>query len=101
MHHFILEIDKNELGNKVVDHINGDSLDNRKSNLRIVTQTENMRNMKPNDPMKGIRIHTLKNGQKRYSARITINYKTISLGTFDTLEEAQQARKNAEIESRL
>lgn len=100
MHHFVLNIRKNELNNKVVDHINGDSLDNRKSNLRIVTQAENMRNIMPNNPMKGIRTHTLKDGTIRYSARITVNYKTISLGTFDTLEEAQAARKQAEIEIR-
>lgn len=96
LHHFILGISKNTLKGKVVDHINGNSLDNRKSNLRIVSQKENMLNMKPNDAMKGIRVHYLKDGTPRYGARISYNYKTISLGTFDTLEQAQKARKEAE-----
>lgn len=95
LHHFILGIQKNTLQGKVVDHINGDSLDNRKSNLRIITQQENLLNMKPQDPMKGIRKYYLKDGTPRYGARITYNYKTISLGTYDTLEEAQQARQKA------
>ena len=100
LHHYILNISKNTLKGKVVDHINGDSLDNRKSNLRIVSQQENLLNMKPNDPLKGIRIYYLKDGTPRYGARISYNYKTISLGTYNTLEEAQQARKKAEIEIR-
>ena len=95
LHHFILGIQKNTLKGKVVDHINGDSLDNRKSNLRIITQQENLLNMKPQDPMKGIRKYYLKDGTPRYGARITYNYKTISLGTYNTLEEAQQARQKA------
>ena len=95
LHHFILGIQKNTLQGKVVDHINGDSLDNRKANLRIITQQENLLNMKPQDPMKGIRLYYLKDGTPRYGARITYNYKTISLGTYSSLEEAQQARKKA------
>ena len=96
LHHFILGIEKNTLKGYVVDHINGDSLDNRKNNLRIVSQTENMQNIKPNDPMKWIKFYTLKDGSPRYSARISVNYKDISLGTYDTLEEAQKARREAE-----
>ena len=95
LHHFILGIQKNTLQGKVVDHINGDSLDNRKANLRIITQQENLLNMKPQDPMKGIRLYYLKDGTPRYGVRITYNYKTISLGTYSSLEEAQQARKKA------
>lgn len=93
LHHFVLGIRKNELKGLVVDHINGDSLDNRKENLRIVTQQENMRNMKSNNPMTGIKKYQLKDGTWRYSSRITHNYQTITLGTFNTLEEAQEARR--------
>lgn len=96
LHHFILQVNDLHKVGLVVDHINGDSLDNRKSNLRIVSQQDNMHNLKPNDEMKGIRVYSLVSGKLRYSARITVNYKQINLGTFDSLQEAQQARKEAE-----
>ena len=95
LHQFVLGIKHNELQGQVIDHINGDSLDNRKANLRIVSQHDNMRNIKPQNTMVGIRVHTNKDGTVRYSARITHNYQTISLGTYNTLEEAQEARRKA------
>lgn len=42
LHRFIMGLERfNPL---VVDHIDGDGLDNRRENLRVVTQRENMKN---------------------------------------------------------
>ena len=78
---------------KQVDHINRNPLDNRKNNLRIVTHSENQLNkslLKTNNSgVKGIRIR--KNG--KWQARIMLNKKSISIGHFNTLEEAKIARE--------
>lgn len=73
-----------------IDHINGNGLDNRRSNLRICTHSENMRNCKlyinNKSGYKGVGFH---NGKWR--ARININKKSVFLGHFDTAEEAHAA----------
>lgn len=71
-----------------VDHKNHNTYDNRKSNLRIVTRTQN--NMNKN--VKG--FCKLKNG--KYRAYIGVNYETIHLGEFETIEDAIDARRQAE-----
>ncbi len=71
------------------DHINGEGLDNRKSNLRAVTKSENQRNRRPNkncsSKYKGVSWH--KQHQKWY-ATIQINKKRIFLGLFEDELEA-------------
>lgn len=69
-----------------VDHINGNKLDNRKCNLRIVNNRDNSINRKVHREGKlaGSSKHT--NGLWR--SRISINNKEISLGYFKTEEEA-------------
>lgn len=77
--------------NKVVDHINRNPLDNRLENLRCVSIGDNVRNSKVlKNSISGVKGVRYRYG--RYQARITINGKTISLGHFDTLEEAKNAR---------
>lgn len=47
LHRFILGVTD---ANLQIDHINRDTLDNRRCNLRIVTQSENMRNTRKKSP---------------------------------------------------
>lgn len=76
----------------VVDHINGNTLDNRKENLRICKQNGNSKNRAINknnsSGYKGVSWYPL---TKKWKARIGVNYKRIALGYFDTPEEAYKA----------
>lgn len=81
---------------KVIDHINGDGLDNRKSNLSFVNHASNIRNQTPHK--KGVGVKQMPSG--RFRAVIMSNYKSIYLGTYDTYEEAQRVRNEAEKELR-
>lgn len=79
--------------NLVVDHINRNPLDNRLENLRCVTHSLNQLNgSTPKNSFskhKGIRYH-----YGKYQARIMINKKAISIGHFNTLDEAIKERAN-------
>ena len=83
----------------VVDHINGDRLDNRRANLRACTQMENLRNRsiaKHNKSgYKGIYKTVLRNGGSRWRAEIGCNRRKISLGTFETPQKAAEAYDSA------
>lgn len=80
-----------------VDHINHNVYDNRKQNLRIVTNTQNIQNSKPNSKNKtGVPGVDFRKDCKKWMVRITINGNRIRLGSFDTFEEAVQARIEAE-----
>lgn len=91
MHRFILKPPKD----KQVDHINGDTLDNRKSNLRLCTRFENMANMKKlaknTSGYKNIEIR--KKGV--YNVYFNKQNKRIRVGTFYELDIAIQERNKA------
>lgn len=78
--------------NLKTDHINGNTLDNRKSNLRICTNAENCRNQNKSNnttsKWKGVSWHK---GTTCWQARIKINWKLIHLGIWNTEEEAAKA----------
>lgn len=79
----------------VVDHINRNKLDNRKSNLREVTQKENCYNKSLDKRNKsGHKGVFVRNG--KYVAYIQHNKKFIHLGTYKNIEDAITARKEAE-----
>lgn len=78
----------------VVDHINGDGLDNRRANLRICTHAENMRNSavhfspRKTSRFKGV-MHHPKTG--KWQAAIQQNGVRLFLGTFEQEERAARA----------
>lgn len=75
-----------------VDHINGDTLDNRKSNLRVVTHGENMRNQKMrinnSSGYKGVSWHTVRD---KWRARVHFEGKEYHVGLFEDKHEAARA----------
>ena len=82
---------------EVVDHKNRNKLDNRKENLRLCTQKDNSRNLsiaKNNTSgVTGVR----KTDHGKWNVRITVDRKERHIGNYETLEEAKEARRKAEI----
>ena len=80
-----------------IDHINGNSLDDRPENLRSATITENNWNHKSRKKRTNLPMGIRSNPNGSYTARIAVNKKRIHLGCFKTIEEAksvyQKARK--------
>lgn len=82
----------------VVDHINGDTLDNRRSNLRICTQKDNARNSSaPINSPTGFKGAVLRPCGKRWQSRIRVDGRMLHLGMFSTLAEALLAYDAAAI----
>lgn len=78
-----------------IDHINGNTLDNRICNLRDVTRQDNCKNRTiRSDSKSGVNGVRFQNG--KWVARITHNGKRITLGSFEDLEQAKIARREAE-----
>jgi hypothetical protein len=78
----------------VVDHINGDTLDNRKENLRVCTIAQNAWNRKHYDNnttgYKGVSVKNGKHGI-RYQSHIRYCGHLIHIGTYSTAELASAA----------
>lgn len=105
MHHLIMKTTKGQ----IIDHINGNPLDNRRCNLRLATNAENCRNSKKGtyrgkpcaSQYKGVTPSktTPKGGRwgtyTYWRAQIVINGKLKSLGNFKSEEEAARAYDKA------
>src|SRR5579862_5147960 len=89
----------NYKGGDMVDHIDCNSLNNQRSNLRILTATQNNQNKfkLPSCSSKYIGVHYDKSRSK-WGARIKLNGKAINLGRFNTELEAAKIRDKKAIE---
>ncbi len=96
MHRIILGISDPTV---LIDHRNGNTLDNQKHNLRICSHRENMRNQKRNTlNTSGFKGVGYRKDSGLWRARIGFNGKRINLGSFKTAEEAAQAYNKKAIE---
>lgn len=88
MHRLIVAPEADQL----IDHRNGDGLDNRRSNLRLCDKRGNNRNVglraDNTSGYKGVHFYALRN---RYSAYIYTHGRRVSLGNFYRAEEAAHA----------
>ena len=81
-----------------IDHVNQDSLNNRLSNLRDVTGSENLNNQKMSkNNLSGVTGVIFRNKSQKWEACIRVNGKLIHLGLFNLKADAIVARKNAEV----
>ena len=81
---------------KIVDHINGNTFDNRKCNLRIVNRNQNVwnrskQNSKTTSKYKGV---SYRKDISKWHSRIKFNYKLIHLGHFKNEVDAALAYNN-------
>ena len=94
LHRFIMNVQNASV---LIDHKNHITIDNRKSNLRIVTNSQNQMNRGKTQAntsgVKGVFWHKNKH---KWQANIQINNKLLYLGIFNDKNDAIQARKEAE-----
>ena len=91
-HHLILPMK----GGLMVDHINGDGLDNRKENLRLVNCRVNTLNSSARRANKVRGTHLNNSNKSRpWQSRIMVSGKAISLGYYSTETEAHEVYKLA------
>lgn len=94
MHRMIMQPPQN----MVIDHIDGNPANNRRSNLRICTQQQNMMNARfKSNKSSNIQGVSWDKARHKWVAQIALNKKHYHLGRYDTIEEAIKARKEAEI----
>jgi hypothetical protein len=94
MHRVIM----NPIKGLVVDHVNGLTLDNRKENLRICTQADNMKNQKLSTNNKtGFRGVSWHKNKKVFESRIHSNNIRYHLGIYNNSIDAARAYNEAAI----
>ena len=95
LHRFIMGVTDKKIQ---VDHINCNTMDNRKNNLRTCNNSQNSMNKKPQkNNTSGKSGVSFDKTYNKWHARIKKDRKTIHLGYFTNLDDAIKARKQAEV----
>jgi hypothetical protein len=85
LHRWILDV----ADDLCVDHIDHQTLNNTKENLRILSTAENGQNRKPRKTISGIKGVAWKEANKKWQVQLMINRKKIYGGVFENLEDAK------------
>lgn len=94
MHRYILGLRR---GDGRVDHLNGNTLDNQRWNLRRATASQNARNIPGAQKNSQSGVRGVSPGQDgKWEVRLGLNGKRLFIGYFDTIDEARAARAAAE-----
>ena len=82
-----------------IDHANKNKLDNRRTNLRLCSRSQNLANKfdlnKNRSGYKGVSFFKWGNRKKRWVSQIQFRYKTLRIGYFLTPEDAALAYNEA------
>jgi hypothetical protein len=89
MHHEVLQLSPAEIWPQEVDHIDRNSLNNSKKNLRVVSHDKNMRNTSKVEQSTGVDFHKVTG---KWRARKTRHK---YLGLFNSREEALKAVRDS------
>jgi len=77
----------------IIDHIDGDKLNNNVENLRFATNIENSHNSKiPKNNTSSVKGVSFNKRDKKWISYIKIDGIRVHLGSFDNLTEAKKAR---------
>ncbi len=92
LHRFILDAPDGV----VVDHVNGDRLDNRRSNLRMVTPSQNSHNRRrvnrnSSTGCRNVARVVWRDGSVRYVVTLKVNHRSYFFGRYKTLDAANAA----------
>lgn len=94
MHRFILDAPDGIY----VDHINGNTLDNRRANLRLVTPGQNCQNRKPHsNTTSGVKNVGWDKTSGKWRVYICLRGRRMSFGYFDSKDEASRAAESARL----
>lgn len=96
LHIFVMGLENGVL----LDHKDGDSLNNQKENLRVCTRQQNSYNKKPYStaPIAGIKGISLNKKSKRWRAQIQKDKKKIYIGVYSNYLDAAKAYNEKAIE---